>query len=457
VLQFLFDRFAEAGADPAFIWRDESYSYRWLLARCAEWRDRLGAFGVPPGAVVLLRGDFSPDAVAAFVGLLERRCAVAPVTTDTARWETDYAPVCEAEWLIDVSDRGAVRAAFLERSAGHPFYADLRGRQCPGIILFSSGSTGTSKAAVHDASRLLEKYQTRRQNLRTLAFLRFNHIGGVDTLFYSLSNASCLVCPDDHTPTTVCRLVEKHRVEVLPVAPAFLNLLALSGEYRNYDLRSLKYVTYGAEVMPEVTLHRCLEMFPGVTLMQKYGTTEVGTLRSKSRGSDSLWVKIGGEGYQTRVIDGCLQIRARSAMLGYLNAPQPFTEDGWFITGDLVEVDGEYFRILGRATDMINVGGKKVCPAEVENFIQQLENVVDVTVSGERNPIMGQIVCARVVVGRDEPEKDIAARIRKACRERLEPHKVPVKVTVGTDLAPCGRLKKRRRQEDGDTDELVSA
>ena len=71
----------------------------------------------------------------------------------------------------------------------------------------------------------------------------------------------------------------------------------------------------------------------------------LGVLRSKSKSNDSLWVKVGGDGYETRIVDGILQIKAESAMLGYLNAPSPFTDDGWFITGDeVLEKDG-YIRI----------------------------------------------------------------------------------------------------------------
>ena len=70
--------------------------------------------------------------------------------------------------------------------------------------------------------------------------------------------------------------------------------------------------------------------------MQTHGLSEVGILRSKSEDSNSLWVKIGGEDYQTRIKD-MLEIKAKSAMLGYLNAPSPFTKDGWFMTGDKVE------------------------------------------------------------------------------------------------------------------------
>ena len=98
--------------------------------------------------------------------------------------------------------------------------------------------------------------------------------------------------------------------------------------------------------MPESTLKRFNQLFPDIKLLQTYGLSEVGILRSKSKSSDSLWVKVGGEEFETRVIDGMLEIKAKSAMLGYLNAPSPFTEDGWFKTWDAVEVEGEYIKIL---------------------------------------------------------------------------------------------------------------
>ncbi|MCH8006732.1 MAG: AMP-binding protein, partial [Planctomycetes bacterium] len=136
------------------------------------------------------------------------------------------------------------------------------------------------------------------------------------------------------------------------------------------------------EPMRQSTLRRFHELLPKVQLQQTYGLTETGVLRSKSKSSDSLWVRIGGKGFETRVVEGILQIKAESAMLGYLNAPNPFTEDGWMDTGDLVEVDGEFIRFLGRESEIINVGGEKVYPAEVENVIQQMEGVEDVAVTG---------------------------------------------------------------------------
>lgn len=131
-------------------------------------------------------------------------------------------------------------------------------------------------------------------------------------------------------------------------------------------------------------------------------------------------------------------------MLGYLNASAPFTDDGWFITGDAVEVDGEYFRILGRKSEMVNVGGEKVYPAEVESVILELPNIVDVTVSGKRNAITGQVVVAKVVVKDSEPSAAVSLRVRQHCRERLLPFKVPAVVEVTEESLHSERFKKRR-------------
>jgi acyl-CoA synthetase (AMP-forming)/AMP-acid ligase II len=263
-------------------------------------------------------------------------------------------------------------------------------------------------------------------------------------MFYTLSNAGCIVTVQNRSPDSVLQAIEKYKVELLPTSPTFINLILLSEAYKRYDRQSLKTVTYGTEPMPESTLKRFHELFPNINLLQTYGLSEVGILRSKSKSSDSLWVKVGGEGFETRIVDGILHIKAQSAMLGYLNAPSPFTEHGWLNTGDAVEVNSEYIKILGRKSEIINVGGEKVYPAEVESVIQEIDNVAEVTVYGETNPITGNIVCANVVLLNEEDRKEFIVRLKKYCRERLQNYKVPVKVFIVTEKQHSGRFKKRR-------------
>jgi acyl-CoA synthetase (AMP-forming)/AMP-acid ligase II len=138
-------------------------------------------------------------------------------------------------------------------------------------------------------------------------------------------------------------------------------------------------------------------------------------------------------------------VKADSAMLGYLNAPSPFTDDGWFMTGDSVEVKGEYFRILGRKSELINVGGEKVYPQEVENVILAFSGISDVMVFAEKNPIVGNIVCANIKLN-EEPEdpKKFIQQLKTYCRTQLQPFKIPVKVFIVDDIAHSERFKKMR-------------
>ena len=232
----------------------------------------------------------------------------------------------------------------------------------------------------------------------------------------------------------------------MPTTPSFLNLLVQSRAHEHFDLSSLKLITYGTEVMSQTTLDLVRGIFPDVQLQQTYGLSELGVLRSKSREDGSLWVKIGGEGFQTKVLDGILWIKSDFAMVGYINAPNPFDNDGWFCTQDSVEVDGDYFRILGRTTDIINIGGQKVYPAEVENIISKIDNVKEVSVRGESNPLLGQIVVAEIVTNEPEVLSEIKKKVRKACGEALAAFKVPSKIVLSERDMYSKRMKKIRKE-----------
>jgi acyl-coenzyme A synthetase/AMP-(fatty) acid ligase len=297
---------------------------------------------------------------------------------------------------------------------------------------------------LHDFGRLLAKFRKPRPALRTLNFLLFDHWGGLNTLLHCLANDSPVVLPEDRTANHICELMERRQVELLPTSPTFLNMLLLSRAYEGRDLRSLRLITYGSEPMPAVTLARLRTVFPNVELRQTYGLIELGVLRAKSESSDSLWVKVGGEGYDIRVVDGILQIKADSAMLGYLNAPSPFTEDGYFVTGDRVEQNGDYLRFLGRESELINVGGLKVFPAEVEEVLLANPLVEDAVVYGERHPITGKIVCADIKLRDSLTEPEARRTLKGFCAERLEPFKVPVKLKFVQDALHGDRLKRLR-------------
>lgn len=446
MIQFLRDIFTTHRDADAIVWQDRAWSYGWLLRRLDEWQHRLETEQVPRGAVVSIEADFSPDGVALFLALLEHACTLVPLTSAVEKQKPEFIEIATVE-LRFIEEGGGISIRRAGTGATHAHYVTLRERGHPGLVLFSSGSTGKSKAAVHDLSLLLEKFKTPRKSQRAITFLLYDHIGGVNTMLYTLSNAGCMVTVPDRSPDTVLAAVAKHRVDLLPTSPTFVNLILLSQAWQRHDLSSLRTVTYGTEPMPESTLKRFHELFPHITLQQTYGLSEVGILRSKSKSSDSLWMKIGGEGFETRIVDGMLQIKAQSAMLGYLNAPSPFSDDGWFLTGDAVEVDGEYIRILGRKSEMINVGGEKVYPAEVESVLLQMPGVVDAAVLGEPNPITGSIVVARVNLEAKEEPSAFKKRMRVFCRERLAPFKIPARIEIVEGEQYSARFKKMRRAQ----------
>jgi len=446
-IDFMIKVFEENKTKDAIIWKDKVYSYQWLLDRLNYWQEKVESEGIRMGTVTLLEADFSPNSVALFLALVERGCILVPLTSSVEAKKPEFINIAQGEVSFSLDEDDEVKIRRLPNRADHELYRKLRQLKHPGLVLFSSGSTGRSKAVVHDFLGILEKFKVPRHSFRTIAFLLYDHIGGINTMLYTLSNAGCIVTVRDRSPDGVLSAVERYKVELLPTSPTFINLILLSEAYKRYNLNSLKIVTYGTEPMLESTLRRFHELFPNVRLQQTYGLSEVGILRSKSKSSDSLWVKVGGEGFKTRVVNGILQIKAKSAMLGYLNAPSPFTEDGWFDTGDVVEVDGEYIRILGRKSEIINVGGQKVFPVEVESIIQEMDNVAEVTVYGEKNPIIGNIVCAKVRLINHEDQKKFAMRLKKYCRRRLESYKVPIKVKVVYEKQYSERFKKVRKLE----------
>lgn len=446
-VQFLFERFAQSADLDAIVWRDQVYNYDWLLKRIQYWQVEIASKQqIPEGSVVAIEADFSPNSIALLLALVDASMIVVPLTKSVRAKRDEFLEIAQVEQVIAIDEGDRVEFMSTGVRADHDHYLKLRQKKHPGLVLFSSGSTGKSKAAVHSFVGLLEKFKIQRKCLRTVSFLLYDHIGGINTLLYVLSNAGCVITVEKRTPEAVLELVEKYGAELLPTSPTFLNMILLSETYNKYDLSRLKSITYGTEPMPESTLKKLHAVLPNVQLTQTYGLSEVGILRSKSKSSDSLWVKIGGEGFETRIVDGILHIKAQSAMLGYLNAPSPFTDDGWFVTGDQVDVEGEYFRILGRKSELINVGGEKVYPAEVESVIREMPEISDVTVYSEKNLLLGQIVVADLVLKSPELGSEIVSMVKKHCAAHLQKYKVPVKIKVLADLKSSERFKKMRPQ-----------
>lgn len=421
--------------------------YSWLKEETLFWKEYLQRNSITSGQIVSLEGDYSPAIIALFFALMWNQNIIVPISNipfEEVERRNKIANVMLR--FIFEKDKLKAKEKFLDNKIRNELLEEYVNKNAPGLILFSSGSTGEPKGMLHNLDVLTEKFCNSKKSFKSLIFLLFDHIGGINTLFSIISGGGTLVVATSRQPEDILNHVEKYKVELLPASPTFLNLILISEAYKHYDCSSLNLITYGTEPMPENLLKRLKDIFLNVRFKQTYGISEVGILSTKSESSESIWMKVGGEGHQTKVVDGILWIKSRTSMVGYLNAPSPFTEDGWFITGDKVEVKGEYFKVVGRDTDIINVGGEKVFPSEVEDVLLQMNNVKDVVVYGEKNPITGQIVVVDVNLLEDEPSTNFKRRLYQFCRDRLERYKVPVKIKITNGTFHSDRFKKMRNK-----------
>lgn len=400
----------------------------------------------PTGSVVAIIGDYSVESIAVFLSLARLGCIVVPITTTVDCEIDDRMSTAGVEIVIKTDSTPIVIDHRDVPRMQHPMYDAIRASGSPGLVLFSSGSTGRPKAMVHDLGRLIKSFEGKRsKSLCFMVFLMFDHIGGINSLLNGLATGASLVLVRSRDPAGVAQLVERYRVNVLPASPTFLNLLAVSGVASQYDLSSIRMVTYGTEPMPESLLQRLRGIFPRAKFLQTFGTSETGIATTSSRSSTSTLIKFDDPNLEYRVVDSELWLRSQTQILGYLNASmESFTEDGWFRTGDLVEQEDGYLRIVGRRKEMINVGGEKVLPSEVESCVLELPEVKDCMAYGEKHALTGQCVAVQVVIRDDCQPDEIVIKVRKHCMTRLARYKVPARVLVVEATNFGERFKKLR-------------
>ncbi|MFX0201817.1 MAG: AMP-binding protein, partial [Candidatus Hodarchaeota archaeon] len=299
-VDWLAEKMRQWGNNPAIVWRNQEFNYADILKGIKFWEGEIDSQNVHPGSVVALEGDYSPNVCALLLALIQRKAIVVPLTKADAPQREEFSSTAEVQFIFSFDDEDNWKIEKRGTVISNPLTKQLIEMNAAGLVLFSSGSTGKNKAALHSFDKFLEKFKLPRHRIRMINFLLFSHIGGFNTLFYSLSNGGTLVTTQDRDPENVCQLIEKHKVELLPTTPTFLNILLISEAYRNFDLSSLRLITYGTEVMPETILTRIHQTFPNVRLLQTYGLSELGILRSKSKDSDSAWMKVGGEGFEIK-------------------------------------------------------------------------------------------------------------------------------------------------------------
>jgi acyl-coenzyme A synthetase/AMP-(fatty) acid ligase len=442
----LINKFRQFTDRPSLIWSDKTYTYGWLLENMAEWEKIFKDQKIFDKKVVAIESEYSPKAVALLVALLKNKFIIVPISSINPEEIKNRIATAEVQVVIKINSTDTHDIEFTDKNFSHPFIKNLVDKSRAGLILFSSGSTGKPKAMVHDLDKLVNVYLDRKpRNLITLLSLLFDHIGGINTLFNILASGGAAVLPSRRDPEEVCELIEKYKAHILPTSPTFLNLIIISDAHKRFDLSSLKLITYGTEPMPQSVLKRLKEVFPKAKILQTFGTSETGIVTTKSKSSESLYMKLDDKNFEHKIVDGELWIKSKTQILGYLNQDNPFTKDGWFPTGDLVELtEDKYLKIIGRKNEMINVGGQKVLPSEVESILLEMSEIEDVLVFGKPNPLVGEIVAAKLVLKKILPKQEIIKKIKKYCMGKLETYKVPVYIDIEDSLDYGDRFKKRR-------------
>tara|TARA_B100000795_G_C22797977_1_gene440349 strand:+ start:1269 stop:2360 length:1092 start_codon:yes stop_codon:yes gene_type:complete len=309
----------------------------------------------------------------------------------------------------------------------HHFIDELKRNRHAGLVLFSTGTTGRPKAILHDLTLFLKRFETPRQTLRTINFLLFDHIGGINTLLHTLFNKGIVIAPNERTVKSILEICNKYDVEVLPTTPTFLRMMLISGAIPNKVPKSLKIITYGTERMDQLTLDELCKLLPNIDFRQTFGMSELGIVRVKSESRGSLFMKIGGEGVETKTLNNVLHIRSQSGMLGYLNAPSPFDSSGWYDTKDIVEEKDGYYKVVGRKSDVINVGGLKFMASEVELVVLEFPGVSFVKAYSMENPITGEHVEIKVQSKDDKLDKNL---LLKFLKNKLQPHMTPKRILI---------------------------
>ncbi|MCI7362376.1 MAG: fatty acid--CoA ligase family protein [Campylobacter sp.] len=445
-MSFLLERFRDNADKIAIIDDGKSYTYGELLAGILDLQSRLKD---TQNKVVAISGGYSFYNIALFLALYENKNIIVPlVECNEAALKESMADIKINAEILEFPNLELPKLEFLETNdKKHAIIENLFRQNHAGLVLFSSGSTGKPKAMVHDLDTLISIFETKKpRKINMLLFLLFDHIGGINTLLNILTTLSTAIIPKYRNSDEICALIEKYKISVLPSNPTFLNLMLMSNAHKKYDLSSLKMITYGTEAMSESLLARLKATFKKVKFLQTFGTSETGILNTSSKSGGSTYIKLNDAEY--KIVNGELWIKSKTQILGYLNADmsafKASFEDGWFKTGDLVLRDAEYLKIVGRLKELINIGGKKALPSEIESVIMELENIADCVVYAEQNAITGQSVSCDVVLKNTMAKDELKKLIRSTCASKLERYKIPSKINVVEKIAFTNRFKKVR-------------
>ena len=446
-----------------------------LAAAASSTADRLRAAGVAAGAAVAVRLPDGASLVATLFGVWRAGAVYLPVNPRLTKTEADrvFASVRPVA-LIDERGITTLDGENLNANDGLQSHdADIA------LIQMTSGTTGRPKPVLLRHSGVLELMDGVLRKIRSssgsssgsvkpstpmpnLIPVSLSLWAGIYNVLFAFRVGAPVVVMNGFETATFADLVRRHQIRSTVLPPAAMTMLADDDTVT--DLDPLRFVRSITAPLSPLQARRFHEKF-GVSVLNSYGQTEIGGEVVGWNAADSREfgdTKLGAVGRPHDAVEaridpesGELQLHTPAMSAGYADGADladRLTPDGWFRTGDIGRIDDDGFVwIDGRVSDMINRGGLKVFPGEVEEVLRLAPEVADVAVAGVSDERLGEVPVAFVVV-RDGSSFDTSA-LEELCRGHLAPYKVPVRYEVLDELPrnDVGKVLTRELVRRGDS------
>lgn len=304
------------------------------------------------------------------------------------------------------------------------------------IEIFTSGTTGQPKKVTHSISNLTRTARVSDQYKEHVWGFAYNptHMAGLQVFFQALLNNNTIINLFNKERRFIYQAIDQYSISHISATPTFYRLLLPIENSHN----SVRRITLGGEKSEKSLYSSILEIFPKAKINNIYASTEAGSLFAASGESFRIPLIIKDK---ILVEDGELLIH--QSLLG--KSDSFVFKGGYYQTGDLIEwVNKEegLFRFQSRKNELINVGGYKVNPSEVEGVISQIPGVLQVLVYGKESSVLGNVLCAQIK--QDETERLSESIVRTFLSGKIQNFKIPrmIKFVESITLTRTGKIKR---------------
>jgi len=334
----------------------------------------------------------------------------------------------------------------------------------PFLLLYTSGTTASPKGVPHAYRSMLGNSRTGAiehglsAESRILCAAPFSHLYGLYSLHCAWSVGACSILLPAFKPDDLASLVEREKPTALWCGPAHMAACRNAGLFDKHDWSSLKLAIVSGSMAPPPLMEFLQAKLPRCAVTQLWGMTELQAALYTRPGDppDRSRMSAGrpSPGTQVRIEKGELQVRGPLCFSGYYNNDaanqDAFTPDGWFRSGDLAEQRGAnphpYFAISGRSKDIINRGGVKFNPAEVEVLLDAHPNILQSAIVPMPDAVLGEKACAFVVLRDAKSPVTLEEVVEYLLEQRIAKNKLPERLVVIPEmpLTPTRKIIKSR-------------